>query len=160
MNSYRILLFLHVAVVIVGFGVIFALPFLQAFAERTSVGATRFTLRFSRRLENFLIYPGGVLALVFGIGLMMNDKTGYKDNMPAWLSIAIVWFLAAEALSVFVMRRTTAQALRSLDGVADDGSFPAAYMALSKRLQMVGGIIALSVVGITFLMVWGAEGGF
>ena len=160
MNSYRILVFLHVAVVIVGFGAIFALPFLQAFAERTSVGATRFALRFSRRIENFLIYPGGVLIFVFGIGLIMDDKTGYKDDMPAWLTIAIVWFLAMAALSFFVMRRTTAQALTSLEGVADDGSFPAVYMALSKRLQMVGGIIGLSVVGIAFLMVWGAEGGF
>ncbi|MFN0148585.1 MAG: DUF2269 family protein [Dehalococcoidia bacterium] len=160
MNSYRVLLFLHIAVVIVGFGAIFVLPFLQAFAERTSVGATRFVLRFSRRLENFVIYPGSVLVFIFGIGLMMDDKTGYRDDMPVWLTIAIVWFLAIAALSYFVVRRTAAQALASLEGVADDGSFPAAYMALSKRLQMVGGIIGLSVVGIAFLMVWGADGGF
>lgn len=160
MTSYRILLFLHIVAVVIGFGVTFALPFLQAFAERTGPGATRFMLRFARRMENIVIYPGAVLVFVFGLGLMFDDNTGYKDDMPAWLTISTIWFVITVAMAFGILRRTVRQALDALDGVPDDGELPPAYLALSRRIQMLGGLLGVSIVGIAFLMVWGANGGF
>jgi len=160
MTGYRIMLFLHVLAVVVGLGATFAYPFLQAFAERNGVGATRFMLRFTQRLQRMVVWPGAVVVLVFGIGLTFSDELTYKDDMPVWLTIAIVWYLAAFALDVFVQRRFVADALKTLDGVADSAALPDAYVTLGKRIQMVGGVLGLTVVGIAFLMVWGANDGF
>lgn len=160
MESYRILLFLHIAASVIVFGAIFSLPFLQGFAERRGVTATRFMLEFSRRLDNILITPGALIVGVLGVGLIFDDNATYKDDMPGWLVGSIIWFVAMFAVAVTVQRRTVGDAMRALDGATDDKALPVAYVALGKRIQMVGGLLGLSVIGITALMVWGAEGGF
>ncbi len=160
MESYRILSVLHVLVVIGALGVTFGYPFMQAFAERTSVGATRFALRFMQRLDRMVVYPGLVLSPLLGIGLIFSDATGYKDDMPVWLMIAIAWFLVAAIINVTVVRRAVIDGMTALEGVGDDGSFPPAYLAASKKIQMFSGIVGLSIVGIAVLMVYGTKGGF
>lgn len=154
MDSYKLMLFLHVAFVIVGLGSTFGLPFLQAMAERKGVATARFFHEFANRLEKMVIIPGAVLVFVFGLGLYFDDFTGYKDSNPAWLSVSMAWFVIAFLVGVFVMHRTVGQALKSLDGVPDSAPLPAEYQALAKREQMVGGILGLSIIGIAFLMVW------
>lgn len=154
MDDYKILSFLHIVAIVIGLGVAFVFPFLLGFVERRGVGATRLALQFSRYLENVVIYPGGVLIAIFGIGLIFTDATGYKDDMPAWLEIAILWFVAAYAVAFFVQRRQVKDAIASLEGLADGAGFPPAYLALSRRVQMVSGLFILSIIGITFLMVW------
>lgn len=154
MNSVRIELFLHVAFVIVALGVTFVYPFLQGFAERKGVAATRFAMEFSRRLETILVIPGAVLLFIFGGLLVGNSNLPYKDDMPTWLIVAIVWFLVAFAVAIFVQRRNVSKAIKSLEGVPDGAALPGEYVALSKQMQMVGGLLGLSVIGITFLMVW------
>lgn len=160
MDSYRIQLLLHILAVIVGLGVPFAYPFLQAFGERNGVAATRFALRSIERVENFVVYPGAVLVFLFGLGLIFDDQTGYKDDFPAWLTVAVTWFVIAFAVSFFVQRRNVKRALEALEGVPDGPALPAAYEPIGKQMQIVGGLLGLSIVGITFLMVWGTEGGF
>ena len=153
-DSYRLLVWLHVVAVIVGLGVTFVYPFLQGFAERRGVQATRFALQFSQRLETIAVWPGAALVFLFGLGLIFNDYPGYKDDMPTWLNVAVLWFLVAVAVAVFVQRRNVIAGIKALEGVPDGPNLPAAYLAVSKRLQMVGGLLGLSVIGITFLMVW------
>lgn len=160
MESYRILSVLHILVVIGALGSTFAYPFLQAFAERTSVGGTRFALRFMQRLDRMVVYPGLVLSPLLGIGLIFDDATGYKDDMPAWLMVAIAWFIVAAILDVTMVRRSIINGLKTLDGVPDDGSFPPAYLDASKKIQMFSGIVGLSIAGIAVLMVYGTKGGF
>ena len=138
MASYRILLSLHIIAVMVGLGATFALPFMQAFAERQGVAATRFTLRFSQRLDTILVYPAAALVFIFGLGLIFSDQTGYKDDMPAWLTIGIVWFLAVVAVDYFVLRPAVKQAIASLEAAADVAELPSAYAPLGRRIQMVG----------------------
>ena len=113
-------------------------------------------LKFSLYLEKFVVIPGAVLLFIFGGLLIGNSNTPnqYKDNMPAWLTIAIVWFLAALAVAVFVQRRNTKRALASLEGVADDAPLPDAYKSTAMQMQIVGGLLGLSVIAIAFLMVW------
>ena len=160
MDSYRILLSLHIVAVILGLGITFAYPFIQAFAEKTGVGATRFVLRWMWRTEHMVVYPGAALVAAFGIGLIFEDVTGYKDDMPTWLMIAIAWYVLAIGLAVTVQRRNLQDALKAIEGVPDAAAFPAAYLAVSKRIQMVGGLLGLSIIGIAFMMVWGRTGGF
>lgn len=154
MDSYKLQLFLHIAAAIVGLGATFAYPFLQGFAERQGVGATRFALRVTDRIENFLVTPAAVLLFLFGLGLIFDDTTGYSDDFPTWLAVSIVWFLAAFLVANTVQRMHTRRALEALDGVPDDAPLPEAYVPIGKRMQIVGGLLALSVIGIAFLMVW------
>lgn len=159
MESYRLLLFLHVLSVVVAFGVTFAYPFLQAAAERQGVETTRFVLRAIDRIEKVVVYPGSALVFLFGAGLIFDDRTGYKDDFPGWLMAAITWYILAVVVAVFVQRPNVKRAMALLEG-APDGALPAEYDPIGKRMQMVGGLLALSVIGIAFLMVWGREGGF
>jgi hypothetical protein len=154
MDSYKAMLFLHILAVVLGLGVTFVYPFLQGFAERKGVAATRFALQFVRRLERMVVWPGAALALLFGLALIFSDQTGYKDDFPAWLVFAILWFAALVGLDIFVQDRSVAAALEALEGAPDDGDLPALYLPIGRRIQMVGGLMGLSIVGILFLMVW------
>jgi uncharacterized membrane protein len=154
MNAFKFELFIHIAAVIVGLGATFALPVMQGFAERTGVAATRFTLKFSHRLENFITIPGAIILFIFGGAMIGSDQRTYKDDMPAWLIIAIVWFIVAFLVAVFFQRRQINDGIKALEGVPDGGALPDAYLAVSKRIQMVGGLLGLSVIIIAFLMVW------
>ena len=61
---------------------------------------------------------------------------------PVWLGVAIVWFLACFAFSLFVQRPTAKKALGSLEGVADGPELPTAYTPLGKRLEIGGAALA------------------
>lgn len=154
MDSYKLQLFLHVAVVIVALGPTFAMPFLQGWGERRGVGATRMALQFNHYLEKVLVFPGAVLLLLFGVGLIFDDATGYKDDFPTWLIVATIWYVLVFAVAAFVQRSNVNTAIATLEKVDDDGDFPPAYMAASRKIQVTGGLLALSVVAITFLMIW------
>lgn len=153
-DSYKLELFLHVIAVIVALGVTFSYPFMQGFAERKGVGPTRFFLEFSERIEKFIVIPGAILVFIFGGLLIGNDNLPYKDDMPAWLIVSIIWFLGAFAAAFFVQRKNVSNGLKSLEGVPDSAALPADYEAIGKRMQMVGGLLGVSIIAIAFLMVW------
>ena len=160
MNSYRITLFLHIITVILGMGVTFAYPFLQAAAERQGPAATRYVLRGILRVETLVVYPGAVLVFLFGLALIFDDTTGYSDDFPGWLMIAIPWYLVAMAVEAIFQRRNLRDALATLEGVDASAPLPEEYVPIGKRIQMVGGLVGISIIGIAFLMVWGGTGGF
>ena len=154
MDSYKLLLFLHITSVIVALGSTFALPFLQGFMTRHGVGPTRLYLKFTLYQDNLLILPGALLVFLFGLGLIFNDHTGYKDDMPTWLTIAIAWFIIVPIIDWFLMRPLTRRGIAMLEGLPDNAELPAEFKPLGARAQMIGGLMGLSVVGIAFLMVW------
>lgn len=154
MESYRIMLFLHVAAVILTIGATFAFPFLQAFAEGKGVGPTRFVMQFLVRIEKILVIPGSVLLILFGVGLIFDEATNYKDDFPTWLSIAIPLFLIVILVDLFVQQRQVKDAIRSLEGLPDSAVLPAAYTAVGKKIQMVGGLEGLAIVVVIFLMTY------
>lgn len=135
-------------------GATFALPFLQAFAERSGVGATRFVMQFFARIERVLVIPGSVVLTLFGVALIFDDGSGYKDDFPAWLMAAITLFAVVVAVDLLVQQRQVKAAIAALDGVPDSSPLPSAYTANGKRIQMVGGMEGLALVVITFLMTY------
>ena len=153
MDSHEISVFLHIASVVVGLGVTFSFPFLQAFAERKGVVATRFAFQFANRLTKIVVYPGAALVALFGVALIFDDHTGYKDDFPTWLMWAITWFVLILLVSLFVQDPATKKAQSILEATADDADLPEDYLALSKRIQMVGGLLGISVLGIMLLMI-------
>ena len=154
MDGYEIQIFLHITIAIIAFGVTFALPFLQAWSEKRGVGATRMALEFSQHLEKIVIVPGSVLVALVGIGLIFDDRTGYKDDFPGWLIAAIAWFLAAMVVGAVVQRKNVEAAVDSLVGVAETATLPTAYLAVANRMKLTGAFLGLSVIGVTLLMVW------
>lgn len=154
MESYKLLKFLHIAIVIIAFGSTFAMPFIQGFAERQSVRYARFAQQFFQRLEKMVIIPGAVLVFIFGLGLYFNDQTNYNDDNPAWLSISMAWFIVAFLVGLFIQRKNVDEALRALDNAPDDGPLPEGYTKAARKEQIVGGLLGLSIIGIAFLMVW------
>lgn len=156
MESHKLLVFLHIAAVVIALGSTFALPFLQGFIQRQprSTGLMRAYLKFTIYQDNVVVLPGAALVALFGIGLIFDDHTGYKDDFPMWLGWAIAWFVAAVLVDLFLMRPLTRRAIAALEGVPDDGEYPAPFRALATRAQIYGGLLGLSIIGITFLMVW------
>ncbi|MEX2081649.1 MAG: DUF2269 family protein [Dehalococcoidia bacterium] len=153
-DVYRLLLFFHIGAAVLGLGVTFAYPFLQSAAERSGTGAVRFTMQMFDRLDKLVVYPAAALIVAFGVGLIFSDVTGYSDDFPVFLMVAIPLFLVTWLLSLFVQRPIYLAALRTLDGVPDDAPLPEAYGPLGQRVQMVGGLMGLTIVVIIFLMVW------
>jgi uncharacterized membrane protein len=153
MDSHEIQVFLHIAAVVVGLGVTFSFPFLQAFAERKGVAATRFAFQFANRLTKIVIYPGAALVAVFGVALIFDDETGYKDDFPTWLMWATTWFVVLLLVALFVQDPATRKAQRILEATPDDAELPDEYLAVGKRIQIVGGLLGISVLGIMLLMI-------
>jgi hypothetical protein len=153
-DTYKLLVFLHVATVIVALGSTFALPFLQGFMQRQGVGPMRLFLKFTLFHDTVLVLPGAVLVALFGVALIFDDVTGYSDDFPTWLMWAIAWFVLVALADVFLLRPTTKRAIEALDGVPDNGEFPEAFGPLGMRAQIIAGLMGLSVLGIAFLMVW------
>ncbi|HNM79118.1 MAG TPA: DUF2269 family protein, partial [Tepidiformaceae bacterium] len=101
-----------------------------------------------------VIVPGSVLVALVGIGLIFDDRTGYKDDFPGWLIAAIAWFLAAMVVGAVVQRKNVEAAVDSLVGVAETATLPAGYLAVANRMKLTGAFLGLSVIGVTLLMVW------
>ena len=135
-------------------GATFALPLLQAFAERSGVGATRFVMRFLARIERILVTPGSIVLTLFGVALIFDDGTGYKDDFPTWLMAAITLFAIVIVVDLVIQQRQVRSAVAALDGVPDTAALPGAYTAIGKRIQIVGGLEGLALVVITFLMTY------
>ncbi|MCZ2109310.1 MAG: DUF2269 domain-containing protein [Dehalococcoidia bacterium] len=154
MTTYKLELLLHVLAVIVALGATFAFPFLQGQAERRGTGATRFYLEFSHFLEKFVVIPGAILTFIFGGMLIGNDKLPYKDDMPAWLTISVIWFIAAFAVAIFMQRKNTLAGIKALEGVPDTSPLPESYAPIGRRTQIIGGLLGVSIMGIAFLMIW------
>lgn len=154
MDSYEIQKFLHIAAVVFFLGPTFAFPFLQGFVERRGVAATRLGVTFMNRMVLFLVYPGLVLIALFGVGLIFDDHTGYRDDFPGWLMWAIAWYVVAALGAILVVDPAGRKAQRLLEQTPDGPDLPEAYGPLRMRLQVGGGLLGLSVLGVLLLMVW------
>lgn len=154
MDGFHSEKFLHVVFVIVALGGVFVLPFMQAFAEKTNAGATRFFLNFSKRLQSLVMRPGSVLVLVFGGLTMSNKEFPGHDDLPAWLIISLIWYVIATILVFVFQRRQLQQALEALEGVPDEAPTPEAYKPIGRLLQIGMGLYGVSIIVITLLMVW------
>lgn len=153
-KTYKALLFLHVTTALVTFGSTFAIPVFQPLAARNGVSGLRLALRFIETLEKRVVTPGSMVVVATGLGLLLSEQTGYRDSPPAWLVAGIVWVAAAAVLANAVQGPTLRRGLRLLDEVADGDAPPAELGALALRLKIVGQLLALSTVGILFLMIW------
>ncbi len=154
MNSYRLLLFLHIGAAVIAFGSTVAYPFLQVVAEKQGVPGARFFMAFGKRISRFLQYPGFAILLVAGIGLIFDNETGYKDDLPGWLLISAGLFLAIIAFEMFLMAPILKRANAVLDTADDKAPLPPEYVQLGKLMGLIGTGQSVLAVVVLFLMIW------
>jgi uncharacterized membrane protein len=173
-------LLLHVGAAIVAFGPTFVLPLIGRAGAREPMHGN-FALRISEAIEDRIIIPFALSMPVTGVLLILS--AGFDLTRAAWLDVAIVIYIAAISLAIFV-QRPAVQRMVALTGGAPGhapvpavaaegpgtdvarppsggpsaggppaGGPPPEFLALAKQVQRNGMILAVAIASIVFLMV-------
>jgi hypothetical protein len=148
-----VILAVHIAAVLITFGVIFAYPVIHLFAIGRDPRAMPWYYRTRALLSQRLISPGLVLVLAAGIYL--------ASKLHQWKFFYVQWGLAMIVIigaigGAFLTRREKKLAeLAERDIAAAGGgavTWSAEYQALSKRVAMVDWLLLALVLVTVFLM--------
>ncbi len=151
---YRILLLLHVAAAIVGFGGVIAHGTYNAKAFRSPAGEARVLLKATTAVTNIAHY-GIYAVLVSGI-LLISVSSGDVKFSDAWISAGfLLWFLVVGVAHGLVKPAlsglsTRAEALGSDVALSDDPD----ASALAKKLAMGEGLTQLLLAAALVVMIW------
>ena len=149
-DLYNVVLFVHILAVVVGFGVIFTYPLLDAYARRTHVVDLVALHRFQVFLTSRLIQPALLVVLVAGIYLA-TDRWSLGDP---WTSATFAILIVIGGLAGAVIAPTEKKLLALAQRELKDGQAPSeAYEREAIKLARFGGLAALLVVVAVFLMV-------
>jgi uncharacterized membrane protein len=153
---YDWVLALHIMAVVAAFGVTFAYPIIFSVAARREPRSLPLMHRIDYTISRLLINPA--LLIVILAGIYLASKGHY------WSQFFVQWGLAAAVViggliggvMIPTGKRAEATAARDLAG-GDGGSEPelsAEYMALVRRLQVVGSLLSgLVLVTILFMAI-------
>jgi len=166
---YRVMVLLHLLTVIVGFGSSFVWPAMAARAralapaEGYAVSHTAFGL--SKGLTTYPIYAAGATGFLL---VVMNQITDFAPHTfkEAWVSIAIVLFVAAVCVAAFLhvpnLAKMDALQARLVAGdvTPNPNGPPPEVLELQdrgKQAAMYGGILHLLFALLLIDMVWGSN---
>lgn len=142
---------LHVVGAVFVVGPMAILPMTAMRSVRAGNAAQVETLAKSTNLFSLL----SVLVVVFGFGaLSMAKKEDNYSFSSTWVLLSIIFYLAAIAISLFVVvpaLRSASEALE--DGPAEGVATPAKPSGFTK-IAAGSGIVAILLVAVTVLMVW------
>ena len=153
-----ILLFLHVAGAVVGFGPTFAFPFIGVMSGRDPQHAN-FAIRVQEFISKRLIFP---LALLQGVtGLLLVWRIGFELLSRGWLLLAIALYLTALSIAYFILMPTAHRLIEATSGPppappagAPAPSGPPPHLAaMISRVRTFGMVNAVLILTIIFLMV-------
>lgn len=168
-NVYRLLVFLHILTVIVGFGSTFVYPLTGTYASKhpgpEAKGISNATILAGQRLTEPAIYTAGV----FGLVLVIVGPYGFEES---WISASLLIYLGALIFSGFVHQPN----LRKMNALVNElstmgpppagdpaGGPPPQVIEMEKRGKDAarnGGILHVAFAVILVLMIWGTRGGF
>lgn len=163
MSLFSVLLFAHVLGAIIAFGPTFSFPIIGRMGGGERIHAN-FATRVSATLSRVQVLPLAIVQGITGVALIV---TGNVDLLKStWLLVAIVLYLIAIGYAIFVQTPTVHRVIAMtsggpLSGAPADapaggpgaGGPPPELMALVKRVQRGGMLLAVLVVSIVFLMV-------
>lgn len=158
------LLFLHVMAAIVAFGPTFAFSIIGAMAGAEPQHAN-FATRVSHRIGDILVEPFAISMLVTGALMIWAAEIPLFERAARWLLVAIVLYLVALGLSLFVSRPNVKRII-ALSGGEGQGDAPPAgppppeMLRAIGTVQRVGMILTVLLVAIVFLMVVKPDFGF
>ncbi len=150
---YDVVLFVHIAAVVVAFGATFAYPFFQAGVERISPRSVPAMLHAMHSTSRYLVTPGSLVVLVSGIYLTIDRWDFGQVFVIVGLSIVIAlivlggaFFDRQEARAIELAERDVAAA-----GTADP-VLSEEYWAVSRRFARMGMTASLLIVVAVFFM--------
>jgi hypothetical protein len=137
----------HIAAVVVAFGVTFAYPIIFGLGARMDPRHMGWFHRVEEQVGKRLITPGLVVVLVGGIYLASHEHVWSEFYVQWGLGAAIVLGGLGGAFFAPTERRLAALADRDI-AAAGDGpvNFSEEYRALSRRLMTLGGLSSLLVL--------------
>jgi Predicted integral membrane protein (DUF2269) len=147
----NLLLWLHVALAVVGLGPTFTFPVWTALARKSGPEQIPFTLRVLHTLITRWVAPLAIILLASGIGLILVG--GWDLVANEWLWIALVLYVINLSLNLGVALPN----LNAVLGIMTSGQAPQRQAELEARgrrqrlLGMTSGLLVLVILG---LMVW------
>lgn len=155
---FPFLLFLHVLGAIIAFGPTFAFSIIGAMGGAEPQHAN-FATRVSHRIGDVLVEPFAISMGVTGALMIWAAEIPFLDATMRWLQVAIVLYLLALGLALFVSRPNVKRiiALSGGEGGAPPASPPAGppppeLMQAVGTVQRIGMILIVLLVTIVFLM--------
>jgi uncharacterized membrane protein len=149
-DAYNIVLFVHITAVVIGFGVIFTYPLLDAYARRTNVVDLVALHRFQVFLTSRVIQPALLVILVAGVYLA-TDR--WKLGDP-WISATFAILIVIGGLAGAVIGPTEKKLLKLAQNDLSGGQAPSdAYEREAIKLARFGGLASLLILVAIFLMV-------
>ena len=146
---YDVGLAVHIASIVLAFGVTFAYPLLMPYIHDRRPDAMPVVHEASERIGRFLIAPAGVLALISG-AYMASDRDLFDQTWVIVPLFILILLLAAGALFFGPTEKHMAEvAERDLAG---DGKLGPEYEALFRRLALVGAVANVLVLTAIFFM--------
>ena len=146
---YDVVLAVHIASIVLAFGVTFAYPILMPYIKDRRPDAMAVVHGASGRIGQFLIAPAGVLALITG-AYMAHDRDLFDQTWVIVPLLILLTLLAAGALFFGPIEQRLAEVAER--DLAADGTLGPEYEALYGRLALAGAIgPALVLVAIFFM---------
>jgi uncharacterized membrane protein len=147
---FQLMLYLHIVGAIIAFGFGFAVPVIGKMAAAEPQHANWF-LRAGKRTGDTILFPASISMAITGAGLIYF---GAHTPREMWLSIAMLIYIVAILVVLFVQRPTMAK-LIALTSTPPGPTGPDPLVpVLLKRSRMVGLGLSLAVLVIVFLMVY------
>jgi uncharacterized membrane protein len=151
-DAYNIVLFVHILAVVVGFGVVFTYPLLDAYARRTNILDLVALHRFQVFLTKRVIQPALLVILLAGIYLATSDR-GFELSDP-WISAAFAIVIVLGGLAGAVYGPTEKKLLELAKRDLKQGQKPSdAYERQAIKLARFGALGSLLILVALFLMV-------
>lgn len=151
---YDVVLFVHVAAVVVAFGATFAYPFFQAIVERTSPRSVPAMWHAMHKCSIYLVIPGSGVVLLAGL-YMTIDRWDF-GYLFITIGITVVILVNVMAQFLFSPGEVGAAELAERDiKAAGDGEVTLSdeYWAVSKRVASAGMVASLLILLALFFMV-------
>ncbi len=152
---YDVVLFIHVAAIIVAFGVTFAYPVLSASIRTSRPEAVADFHRAQELVGKRLIAPFGGIAFLAGIYLAADRDLFDRVWVTVPMLILIILLVAGGAFFGPTEKRLAELAARDASRAAPGSqmTFSDEYQALNARLRLVGTIMPLLVLVAVFMMI-------
>jgi hypothetical protein len=157
-------LFLHVLAAIIAFGPTFAFPIIGAMGGQEPQHAN-FATRASHRVGGLLVEPLAISMAVTGVLMIWSAGIPFLDPAYRWLQLAIVLYLTALGLALFVSTPNVKRIIALSGGEAPPpgppaGPPPPELLRAVSTVQRVGMALLVLLVSIVFLMVVKPDFGF
>ena len=157
---YSVVLFIHIAAVVVAFGVTFTYPLIVPMTERAHAGNLPYLFALQAQIGKRVITPGAIVILLGGIYLAIEGPYDFGEWWVG-LGLALIVVLLGMGGAFFGRNeeRLTELAERDLSASPEgEVRLSDEYRALAKRLAQGGALANLLILIAIFVMVMGSRG--